>query len=39
MLICPIEEEQVQRLGLQPGELIAIHDDEIDPINSRSQRH
>ncbi|MHC2679041.1 hypothetical protein ACVJDU_000605 [Bradyrhizobium diazoefficiens] len=31
-LNCPIEEEQLQRLGFGPDELIAIQDDEIAPI-------
>ncbi|MHC2338183.1 hypothetical protein ACVIW0_007472 [Bradyrhizobium sp. USDA 4454] len=39
MLNCPIEKEQLQRLGLEPGELMAIHDDEIDPIPLRPRRH
>ncbi|WP_038380258.1 hypothetical protein [Bradyrhizobium elkanii] len=39
MLNCQIEEEQLQRPGLQPGKLIAIHDDEIDPITARARRH
>nr|QIG99681.1 hypothetical protein G6P99_38905 [Bradyrhizobium sp. 6(2017)] len=39
MLNCPIEKEQLQRLGVEPGELIAIHDDEVDPIIPRPRRH
>jgi hypothetical protein len=32
MLNCPIEEEQLRRLGMKPGELLVVHDDEISPI-------
>ncbi|WFU54473.1 hypothetical protein QA639_33275 [Bradyrhizobium pachyrhizi] len=39
MVNCPLEEEQLQRLGLQPGELIALHRDEVDPIIPRPRRH
>nr|QIG95497.1 hypothetical protein G6P99_25905 [Bradyrhizobium sp. 6(2017)] len=39
MLNCPLEEEQLQRLGVEPGKLIVIHDDEIDPIISHPRRH
>ncbi|WP_375779340.1 hypothetical protein ACE103_10480 [Bradyrhizobium sp. ma5] len=39
MLNGPIEEQQLQRLGVEPGELIVVHDDEIDPIISRPRPH
>ena len=39
MLNCPIEEEQLLRLGVKPGELLVIHDGEFDPIISRHRRH
>ncbi|MEY9493780.1 carbonic anhydrase [Bradyrhizobium elkanii] len=39
MLNCPLEKEQLQRLGVEPGKLIAIHDDAIDPIITRPRRH
>lgn len=39
ILNCPIEEEQLLRLGVKPGELLVIHDGEFDPIISRHRRH
>ncbi|PDT73945.1 hypothetical protein CO675_27510 [Bradyrhizobium sp. C9] len=39
MLNCPLEAGMLQSLGLEPGELIVIYDDAIDPIITRSQRH
>uniref|UniRef100_A0A974ABC9 Uncharacterized protein n=2 Tax=Bradyrhizobium quebecense TaxID=2748629 RepID=A0A974ABC9_9BRAD len=39
MLNCPIEEEQLRRLGVKPGELLIVHDDEISPTISRARRH
>ncbi|MGY3530856.1 MULTISPECIES: hypothetical protein [Bradyrhizobium] len=39
MLNCPIEAGMLQSLGLEPGELIMIHDDKVDPIPPRPRRH
>jgi hypothetical protein len=39
MLNCPIEEEQLLRLGVKPGELVIVHEDAIGPIISRPRRH
>ncbi|MGY3530808.1 MULTISPECIES: hypothetical protein [Bradyrhizobium] len=39
MLNCPIEEEQLQRLGVKPGRLMVVHDEQIDPLMSRRRRH
>ncbi|MCP1846775.1 MULTISPECIES: hypothetical protein [unclassified Bradyrhizobium] len=39
MVNCPIEEELLQQLDVRPGELIVVHDDEIDPITSQPRRH
>ncbi len=32
---CPVEDGMLQTLGLETGELIVVHDDEIDPITVR----
>lgn len=40
MLNCPMDEEQLKRFGLKPGELIAIHDNEMEPVPpSRPRLH
>ncbi|BBB96593.1 hypothetical protein AB7M47_002462 [Bradyrhizobium elkanii] len=39
MLNCPIEEEQLLRLGVKPSELVIVHEDAIGPIISRPRRH
>ncbi|MGY3530838.1 hypothetical protein ACVILK_005373 [Bradyrhizobium embrapense] len=38
MVNCPLENGMLQTLGLEPGELIVVHDDEIDPIHGRPRR-
>ncbi|MGY2983808.1 hypothetical protein [Bradyrhizobium sp. USDA 4508] len=38
MVNCPLEDGMLQTLGLEPGELIVVHDDEIDPITVRPRR-
>ncbi|MGY4403768.1 hypothetical protein ACVIYL_004571 [Bradyrhizobium sp. USDA 3315] len=38
MLNCPLQKKQLQKLGLEPGELIAIHDGN-HPIPAPSRRH
>ncbi|UGY25625.1 MULTISPECIES: hypothetical protein [Bradyrhizobium] len=38
MLTCPIDEKQLPRPGLKPGELLVVQDDEINPIISRPRR-
>ncbi|MGY4403914.1 hypothetical protein [Bradyrhizobium sp. USDA 3315] len=39
MLNCPIEERQLQKLGVKPGEFMVVHDEDIGPIISRPRRH
>ncbi|MCA6104058.1 hypothetical protein J6525_37420 [Bradyrhizobium sp. WSM 4400] len=39
MLNCPIEEGQLQMLGVKPGEFIVVSDEEVGPIISRPKRH
>ncbi len=38
MVNCPLEDGMLQTFGLEPGEFIVVHDDEIDPITMRPRR-